>query len=98
MGVPRGHHAQAILSPVTKIKKMVAFISDIQADQQESLSLRGAHEVDKEAVKGNVDAMVHDRVAHALDTSNGRTGGMHACARSLMRHRAFDAVAAERPA
>ena len=67
--VPEDTMLQAILTGHEEIKKMVAFISEIQAKIGKEKFTFEAHEVDQELFE-NIDAMVHEQVEHALDTND----------------------------
>ena len=92
--VPEDTMLQAILTGHEEIKKLVAFISDIQAKIGKEKFAFEAHEVDQELFE-NVDAMVHDQVAHALDTNdkNERDARLRPIIDAV--HETFDPVCGE---
>ena len=92
--VPEDTMLQAILTGHEEIKKMVAFISDIQAKIGKEKFVFEAHEVDQELFE-NVDAMVHDQVAHALDTNDKNERDARLRPIIDAAHKTFDAVCGE---
>ena len=92
--VPEDTMLQAILTGHEEIKKMVAFISDIQAKIGKEKFVFEAHEVDQELFE-NVDAMVHDQVAHALDTNDKNERDARLRPIIDAAHETFDAVCGE---
>lgn len=67
--VPEDTMLNAILTGHEEIKKIVAFISDIQAKIGKEKFVFEAHEVDPELFQ-KIDAMVHEQVEYALDTND----------------------------
>lgn len=92
--VPEDTMLQAILTGHEEIKKMVAFISDIQAKIGKEKFVFEAHEVDQELFE-NIDAMVHDQVAHALDTNDKNERDARLRPIIDAAHETFDAVCGE---
>lgn len=92
--VPEDTMLQAILTGHEEIKKMVAFISEIQAKIGKEKFTFEAHEVDQELFE-NIDAMVHEQVEHALDTNdkNERDARLRPIIDAV--HETFDAVCGE---
>lgn len=67
--VPEDVMLKAILTGHEEIKKMVAFISEIQQKIGKEKFAFEAHEVDAELFR-DIDAMVHEQIAQALDTND----------------------------
>lgn len=85
---------QAILTGHEEIKKMVAFISEIQSQIGKDKFTFEAHEVDAELFR-DVDEMVHEQVAHALDTNDKNERDARLRPIIDAAHERFDAVCGE---
>ena len=92
--VPEDTMLQAILTGHEEIKKMVAFISEIQAKIGKEKFTFEAHEVDQELFE-NIDAMVHEQVEHALDTNDKNERDARLRPIIDAAHETFDAVCGE---
>ena len=92
--VPEGTMLQAILTGHEEIKKMVAFISEIQAKIGKEKFQFDAHEVDAELFR-NIDNLVHDQVAHALDTNDKNERDARLRPIIDQAHETFDPVCGE---
>ena len=92
--VPEDTMLQAILTGHEEIKKMVAFISEIQAKIGKEKFTFEAHEVDQELFE-NIDAMVHEQVEHALDTNDKNERDARLRPIIDTAHETFDAVCGE---
>lgn len=92
--VPEDTMLQAILTGHEEIKKMVAFISEIQAKIGKEKFQFDAHEVDAELFR-NIDNLVHDQVAHALDTNDKNERDARLRPIIDQAHETFDPVCGE---
>ena len=92
--VPEDTMLQAILTGHEEIKKMVAFISEIQSQIGKDKFTFEAHEVDAELFR-DVDEMVHEQVAHALDTNDKNERDARLRPIIDAAHERFDAVCGE---
>ena len=92
--VPEDTMLQAILTGHEEIKKMVAFISEIQAKIGKEKFTFEAHEVDQELFE-NIDAMVHEQVEHALDTNDKNERDARLRPIIDAAHETFDVVCGE---
>ena len=92
--VPEDTMLQAILTGHEEIKKMVAFISEIQAKIGKEKFQFDAHEVDAELFQ-NIDSLVHDQVAHALDTNDKNERDARLRPIIDQAHETFDPVCGE---
>ncbi|MEE1397563.1 polyribonucleotide nucleotidyltransferase [Ruminococcus sp.] len=92
--VPEDTMLQAILTGHEEIKKMVAFISEIQAKIGKEKFQFDAHEVDAELFR-NIDNLVHDQVAHALDTNDKNKRDARLRPIIDQAHETFDPVCGE---